>query len=332
MSLLNKKIGFYSLDDQIKDALLTPPHSHLSPYLNFNDFLYESLKINSFLPNALIKMISDFKNRHSSHSAMLIKNLPVDKDLSPTPLSTQAVENKSSFLSEMMLLAIGQQLGEVFSYIEEKSGQLIHSITPQREGETSRSNAGSVYDFHLHTELAFFEYRPDYLLLLCLRSNKDNRTGFTTLACIEDAVEKLDQSTLDILKKPLFRIGIPESFGKNKVSTEPVSVISHHIHDPELRVNFNNMQAITEEGKEALKKLEEALNSSLCKLLLEPGDLLIVDNKKSAHGRTAFSATYDGNDRWLQRVYIKSTLREMKHLSYAGRVHSYANYSHSHHT
>ena len=41
---------------------------------------------------------------------------------------------------------------------------------------------------------------------------------------------------------------------------------------------------------------------------LESGDLLIIDNRRAAHGRSAFEPRYDGCDRWLKRAYLVSDL------------------------
>jgi hypothetical protein len=38
-------------------------------------------------------------------------------------------------------------------------------------------------------------------------------------------------------------------------------------------------------------------------LYLGPGDLAVVDNRVTLHGRTAFRSRYDGLDRWLQRDF-----------------------------
>ena len=56
------------------------------------------------------------------------------------------------------------------------------------------------------------------------------------------------------------------------------------------------------------------LASRVC---LKPGDVLLMDNRKGAHGRTAFTAFYDGHDRWLQRVYVRRSLWEMRNPSNA---------------
>jgi len=39
-------------------------------------------------------------------------------------------------------------------------------------------------------------------------------------------------------------------------------------------------------------------------VVLEAGDLLIVDNDLAVHGRRPFSPRFDGTDRWLQRTFV----------------------------
>ena len=42
--------------------------------------------------------------------------------------------------------------------------------------------------------------------------------------------------------------------------------------------------------------------------MLEPGDLLVIDNNVAVHGRTPFVARFDGTDRWLQRTFVVADL------------------------
>jgi L-asparagine oxygenase len=38
--------------------------------------------------------------------------------------------------------------------------------------------------------------------------------------------------------------------------------------------------------------------------VLEPGDMVFVDNRLVVHGRIAFWPRYDGTDRWLHRIFV----------------------------
>jgi hypothetical protein len=43
-------------------------------------------------------------------------------------------------------------------------------------------------------------------------------------------------------------------------------------------------------------------------VVLEAGDLLVVDNNVSVHGRSPYEPRFDGTDRWLQRTFVVSDL------------------------
>jgi L-asparagine oxygenase len=43
-------------------------------------------------------------------------------------------------------------------------------------------------------------------------------------------------------------------------------------------------------------------------VVLEPGDLLVVDNNVAVHGRSPFTPRFDGYDRWLQRSFVVTDL------------------------
>ena len=43
-------------------------------------------------------------------------------------------------------------------------------------------------------------------------------------------------------------------------------------------------------------------------MVLEPGDLLVIDNNVAVHGRSPFTARFDGHDRWLQRSFVVADL------------------------
>ena len=44
-------------------------------------------------------------------------------------------------------------------------------------------------------------------------------------------------------------------------------------------------------------------------IFLNPGELIIIDNRRSVHGRISFKPYYDGYDRWLKRSYVTRDLK-----------------------
>jgi len=71
------------------------------------------------------------------------------------------------------------------------------------------------------------------------------------------------------------------------------------------------MRALTLEAEQVFIMLKEKISNDVIPSYsnkLEPGDLLIINNRKVMHGRSEFIPRYDGQDRWLQRVYVTNDL------------------------
>jgi L-asparagine oxygenase len=81
------------------------------------------------------------------------------------------------------------------------------------------------------------------------------------------------------------------------------------LNDPELCVDYQLMRPLNSQAKWAMDLLGDVLTQQACGAVLQPGDLLIVDNRRAIHARTAFTPRYDGRDRWLQRMFVVEDLR-----------------------
>ncbi len=46
------------------------------------------------------------------------------------------------------------------------------------------------------------------------------------------------------------------------------------------------------------------VNEAKRDVVIEPGCLLVLDNRRCVHARSDFKAYYDGRDRWLQRMAV----------------------------
>jgi L-asparagine oxygenase len=73
--------------------------------------------------------------------------------------------------------------------------------------------------------------------------------------------------------------------------------------EPQMCIHFSSMAAIRRDAQWALDTLREALTKVGIGFRINPGDLLIMDNRLVAHARTYFQPQYDGKDRWLQRIF-----------------------------
>lgn len=62
----------------------------------------------------------------------------------------------------------------------------------------------------------------------------------------------------------------------------------------------------------AFGRLKDAVNDTLRETVLEPGDLLFIDNFKAVHGRREIPGRMDGTDRWLKRASVVRDLRKSR--------------------
>jgi L-asparagine oxygenase len=108
----------------------------------------------------------------------------------------------------------------------------------------------------------------------------------------------------------LFRTRLAASFdqGTQRLSL-PYPVLSGSDAHPDMTVDCYAMEPSSDLAARSLRALTDALTAVTVEVATEPGDLLIIDNRVVAHGRTPFTPRYDGHDRWLRRVFVVADLR-----------------------
>jgi len=223
-----------------------------------------------------------------------------------TPSTPYTVEN--SMLDTLKTLMDNSlHLGYPVGYIQEQNGALIQNIVPVHKTEYDQISTSSKVNLVLHTETAFHPYKPDYVLLLCLRGDP---MAVTTYADIDDILTLLDQETISILQENWYQIGIDDSFKEQgkKYQTINISILKKNNKEYKFTYDEVLIEPINDKAKKAMTKLADAVQQSVQGIILKTGDLLIMDNRKVIHGRKPFQPRYDGTDRWLQRMLVRKQL------------------------
>jgi L-asparagine oxygenase len=265
------------------------------------DWLRHVRQLSCHLPVSLLEAIRRYRHEPGDDGLLLISGLPIEEDVLPdTPGVWGSVESAATVPAALALL-IGLQLGEVVAYRAEKNGALVQNVLPVRGMEASQSNAGS-WPLDFHVENAFHAHRPDYLGLLCLRSDHDGMAS-TLVSSIRRVLPALSESDRDILHQPRFVTQMPPSFTSGTHS-EPHSVFDGSGQDPNIILDCQATTPLDDEAKDALERLSAALAEAAAPVVLKPGQMVFVDNRIVLHGRSLFTPRYDGRDRWLHRVYV----------------------------
>ena len=203
--------------------------------------------------------------------------------------------------------------GTIFGYKQEQHGARIQHVLPNPKTEYGQISTSSKVELELHTEAAFHPYKPDYLMLLCLRGD---RNAVTTYARVSRIVAMLDDDTIEVLQQPLYETSLDDSYRTDGSSDATVVVSILRRSGTSWVMTYDNylMKGMTARSQRALETFRVAANRSVEEITLDAGDLLVLNNKTTIHGRTSFQARYDGTDRWLIRALTKKTYPPQSHL------------------
>jgi hypothetical protein len=259
------------------------------------------------LPAGVHDALVDFADAPSPSGALLLRGIPVGRLPATPPRPTAAIVKDRT--SEFMLLTVGRRLGQPVGYLPEHGGDVIQNILPVQGTEARQVSTSSKVELMFHTEAAFHPHRPRYLLLLCLRGDRDGQAR-TTLSSIREVAPLLDDRVLEVLRQPRFRTAPDESYvgGRSTTLGPAAPVLTGDLDELYLTFDADLMTGTDVEAQAALESLAAAVAEHHTGIVLEAGDLLVVDNALAVHGRTPFTPRFDGTDRWLQRTFVVADL------------------------
>lgn len=257
------------------------------------------------LPAEVFDALADFRSAPHRAGALLLRNVPMG-DVPATPPTPTSPTDKDG-ASEFALLTIASAVGHPVGYLPEHGGDVVQNIVPVRSTAARQVSTSSASDLMFHTEAAFHPHRPRYLLLACLRGDAQ---AFTTLSSIREVLPRLDERTVAVLFERRFRTAVDESYlhGRANRLGDPVPVLTGTRSEPSMVFDEDLMVGIDDEADRALRTLGRAVREHHTGVSLRAGDVLVVDNTQAVHGRTPFTARYDGTDRWLQRTMTVADL------------------------
>jgi L-asparagine oxygenase len=298
-------------------SALSPTPSEIEP------LLARLLQASSILPVEIVHDLLTYRADPRAPAALLMTGLPIDLDLPATPDEQARPPYKTDSISERILLLIAMLLGEPVAYVAEKGGVLVQDIFPTRSQRNMPSNESSAAPLGFHTELVFSPAAPeqpyhvaapDFVLLLGLRCPPD-RSAATLFVEARDVCARLSDHHLACLRKPDYKLIAPYSFTRGGDGSRPLSpavpLLRGTADAPSLAFDSAcGIQALSPEANDAFSALVQVCEDTSIRqqVHLGPGSLLVINNNRCLHARSAFSARFDGEDRWLQRVYVRHTI------------------------
>ncbi|CAM3272709.1 guanitoxin biosynthesis L-enduracididine beta-hydroxylase GntD [Stackebrandtia soli] len=318
--------GESTVIDELVDAAMVSFGASLVP-----DFLELAL-LAHHLPERLRRVATHFRLTGRPYGGFILSGLPVDETrVEPTPMSyTITDKDPYTVRMETLLLLIGSLIGDPFSFATQQRGRLVLDVFPIPGHEKRQLGTSSNVLLEWHNEDAFLADRPDWIILMGLR-NPDKTA--TTLGLVDDL--DLDPDVRRVLFEDRFVL-LPDDSHTAALNSEiagdedpqhadtsfaaitamsdtpePTPILSGDRAAPFVRIDpaFMKFDLDDPEAEAALSAVITAINERLCDVVLEPGEMLLVDNKRAVHGRHPFTPRFDGTDRWLKRILITGDLR-----------------------
>ncbi len=159
--------------------------------------------------------------------------------------------------------------------------------------------------FPLDTDMSYVVNPPRYLLMLCLMSDSSGG-GYTTLSDCRSAWNALSRTDQSELASSQFRFRNPPNTLSGDSGALPMSYATPHWQMWRVRMDSMIFPACASEAVGAFSRSLEEYSISFA---LSAGQLLIVDNHRITHGRTAFDPSTSNTTRHLLRTYSQDPNR-----------------------
>lgn len=276
------------------------------PRADLESFFAAADEGKEYLPPALVERLIDFRNHGNEHGYLLLRGLPVQDNLPTTPTSTPAPDDRPLIAGEAWLALVGRVLGNATGYRELRAGTVYHDVYPSPDAHYLSSETSETL-LEFHTEMTYHREQPQYVMLACSRADHEAKAA-TLVASVRHAFGLLaPEHVEELLTHPVpchvdvsFRGGM-----EDPGAIASVQALSGDANDPLLGYDRELMAPETPAAKAALSALSDALDQVTVAVYTQPGDLLIIDNYRTTHARTPFTPRWDGQDRWLHRMYIR---------------------------
>jgi L-asparagine oxygenase len=229
----------------------------------------------------------------------------------PTEDKPSTPEDNTHHLGEKTILAriqaiFNQVLGEMVAYEAEGYGRLYQDMVPNKHLASTQTSLSSQVELEIHTEQAFSPLRPDFLSLACIRGDPNAKTYLFHKRILFDC---LPLHKIEMLFQPLWKIGVDMSF-KTSPDTEflygdirgPIPIIDRNTGD--FVFDQDLMFGITEEAEDLKREIIAIYKYKKSEIVLEEGDVVILNNRRVVHGRSSFQPRYHGQDRFILRSFV----------------------------
>ena len=197
------------------------------------------------------------------------------------------------------MLRVGQMLGSINIGIDEEllGPAVMHLRYDSDKALKNHKPAYFTSDFFpLHTDMSYVPDPPRFMLLHCVHPDPEGG-GISILADCNKVDSLLPDPDCDTICQPIFSFLYPPNCPEGQ--SKPHAISGKNLW----RYKHSSMR-FPEEATSAVERFNQGLSDVSIRLLLERGDLLILDNHRVVHGRTAYKhGHHELPGRHIMRLY-----------------------------
>ena len=298
---------YYRLDESEADAvwIASIDLAGIDARTDVERFCEEAIRRSASISSRMRSAVSHFKRHGNSKGVLILSGLRVGA-IPSTPSVNDAQVASTTMLCRQQAV-VCSLLGDLIGYEAESSGGLFQDVVPTRRGVRRQVSSGSGVELEAHTEQAHSPWRPDYVALGCLRGDPRAETFVFSARSL---INHLTRKELMLAFAPMWKTFVDESFRKcgRKFalgdSRGPMSILYGLEEDPFMVVDQDLMCGIDKAASELLAKIVGIFQRDRHSHVIRPGEIVIIDNRRTMHGRSNFQPQFDGGDRFLARSFI----------------------------
>lgn len=210
-------------------------------------------------------------------------------------------------------------LAHLVSYRAESWGRICQCLVPTRAARRMQTSTGWGVCLECHTEQAFnLLTRPDFIALGCLRGDPHAITYVMSARTLQ---RHLPSWAVELLYEARFLTRVDQSFvtgGVPDTIRGPIAVLTGPTDDPVITYDEDLMYSESPDHQRALDLIKEIWVAIRSCVVLQRGSVIVLDNSRAVHGRSAFSPRFDGSDRWVARFQGVTGLAMTRHARKPG--------------
>jgi alpha-ketoglutarate-dependent taurine dioxygenase len=220
------------------------------------------------------------------------------------------VEKLEDQTAQLLSITLASVYGEP-TRTDRKLSQIAWPVRYDPDATVVRTFSQALGEAAYHTDTQYFEKPEDYFALFCIESDTPGK-GTNRLIHVDNIISALDDGrhdhTLDALSRP-YPFRVPSVFTRSGEDSDVEVVWAPIINRGDRTIRYRKATIasalkipdieLADGQHQALQELEATLVSlEPIEHHLQPGEAVLVNNKKLLHSRTAF----DDPHRFLYRV------------------------------